>query len=445
VTTTGDESLVGCSVRMVRAGTLVLVGRQIGQGGQGVVHEATIAGQRVALKWIRPFSRTAELRAAIGALTARERPHRAFAWPIDLVESDQIAGFGYIMPLVDDRFRSFAAMLNDRRQPSFRVMVAIGQALVDAFAALHAAGLCYRDISFTNLRVDPVRAEVAIIDNDNVGVDGENVFVKGTLRFMAPEIVRDDAVPSMVTDLYSLSVFLFHLFVHGHPLEGSRTDATYGWSDGHMSETKLARRHFGEEPLFVFDPQDSSNRPLPGDPMIRWWWIYPRFLRALFERAFTVGLRDASLSGRLTEGVWRRALARLGDCVSVCPSCRAAIFWDPDDPELPCWQCGVAPPPPTVLELARHRLVLAEGATITGYHFAQSRDNRRTVGVVEAHPSETAERILRNVSATTWIATTGDQGVVSVEPTQSLWIRPMAVNFGDGAGQIVVASRRDRP
>jgi DNA-binding helix-hairpin-helix protein with protein kinase domain len=444
VTIPGDDSLVGCSVRMVRAGTLVLVGRQIGQGGQGVVHEATIAGKPVALKWIRPFSRQAELRAAIGALTARERPHRAFAWPIDLVESDQIAGFGYLMPLIDARFSSFAAMLNQRQQPSFRVMVAIGQALVDAFAALHAAGLCYRDISFTNLRVDPARAEVAIIDNDNVGVDGDSVFVKGTLRFMAPEIVRDDAVPSMVTDLYSLAVFLFHLFIHGHPLEGSRTDATYDWSAEHMSETKLVRRHFGEDPVFVFDPQDASNRPIPGDPMIRWWWIYPRFFRALFERSFTVGLREASLSGRLTEGVWRRALARLADCVSVCPSCRAAIFWDPDGPELACWRCAALPPPPTVLEVTRHRLVLAEGATVTGQHLAQSRDSSRPIAVVEAHPSDAAEKVLRNVSASTWTATTGDQGVLSVEPNQSLWIRPMSVNFGAGAGQIVVASRMER-
>jgi serine/threonine protein kinase len=44
--------------------------------------------------------------------------------------------------------------------------------LVDAFAALHSAGLCYRDISLGNLRVDPAAREAAIIDVDNVGVDG---------------------------------------------------------------------------------------------------------------------------------------------------------------------------------------------------------------------------------------------------------------------------------
>jgi hypothetical protein len=63
----------------------------------------------------------------------------------------------------------------DRRQdrpPSFRVITTIGRELVDAFAALHSAGLCYRDISFGNLRVDQAAREAEIIDVDNVGVDG---------------------------------------------------------------------------------------------------------------------------------------------------------------------------------------------------------------------------------------------------------------------------------
>ena len=35
-----------------------------------------------------------------------------------------------------------------------------------------------------------------------------------------------------MSDLHSLAVILFFLFVHGHPLEGSRLEATYGWETG---------------------------------------------------------------------------------------------------------------------------------------------------------------------------------------------------------------------
>ena len=88
------------------------------------------------------------------------------------------------MPLLEPRFVSLAQLLNTERQPSFRVITTIGRELVDAFAALHSAGLCYRDISFGNLRVDPAAREAAIIDVDNVGVDGGSALVKGTGPFM---------------------------------------------------------------------------------------------------------------------------------------------------------------------------------------------------------------------------------------------------------------------
>src|SRR5580700_9654701 len=104
-------------------------------------------------------------------------PHRSFVWPIDLVTSDQMPGFGYLMPLLESRFGSLAPILNMESNPSFRAVATIGRELVDAFSALHAAGLCYRDISFGNLRVDQEHCEVAIIDNDNVGVDGDPTLV----------------------------------------------------------------------------------------------------------------------------------------------------------------------------------------------------------------------------------------------------------------------------
>lgn len=437
------DSLTGLTVRMVRGGATVTIGRRIGEGGQGVVHEAIVGSTRLAVKWLRPGPRTGLMRHAIADLAARESPHPAFCWPIDVVESDQVGGFGYVMRRLDERFVSFAAMLNARQQPSFRALVEIGRQLVEPFAALHSAGLCYRDISFGNLHVDPEAAEVGIIDNDNAGVDGGEVFVKGTPRFMAPEIVRDEALPSTVTDLYSLAVFLFHLFMHGHPLEGCRTEASYNWSDDRVSETELALRHFGFDPLFVFDPKDASNRPVAGDPVLTWWRIYPRFFRELFERMFTTGLTDASLSGRVPEGVWRRALGRLADCVSQCPECQAAIFWDPEDPELSCWNCGVVPPPPPLLVVPGHRLVLSEGATVTVGHLTRSRSAREPAAAVEAHPSSPGSVVLRNLSDRAWTVVPVGEGPKVVDPERRLGVRPMTIDFGIASGTIQIATTGD--
>ena len=205
--------------------------------------------------------------------------------------SDELSGFGYVMPRLEPRFSSFAQLVSRSDQPPFRVVITIGRHLVTAFEVLHSTGLCYRDISFGNLWVDPGPSEVAIIDNDNVGLDGGEVFVWGTLRFMAPEVVRDEALPSTLTDLHSLAVFLFYLFMHGHPLEGQRTDESYHWEGERPPEIDIIVQNFGDSPLFVFDPADPANRPRPGEQVNLWWSIYPLSFRRVFIQAFTVGLQ----------------------------------------------------------------------------------------------------------------------------------------------------------
>jgi len=418
----------GDSLAMARGGATVTVGRRLQEGGQGVVHEVRVGDATFALKWLRPSPRTDALRSSITALTERPSPHPAFVWPIDVVTGSGLDGFGYVMRLLGPRFVSFTRMLED--QPSFRDLVTVARNLVDAIAALHASGLCYRDISLSNLFVDPVRSEVAVIDNDNVGIDGGEAFVRGTNQFMAPEIVRDEAMPSTVSDLYSLAVFLFILFMRGHPLEGRRSIAAYSWQQSeHVSENELLLRNYGFEPLFVFDPLDPSNRPAPDSPILVYWPIYPRFFRELFERSFTEGLTDASLSGRITGSGWRRALSRLGDLHATC-SCRAAVFYDPDEPDRPCWRCGEVPPTPALLRLPGRTVVLSEGVVITADHLRRDRGGDDSVAVVEAHPTLTGGLVLRNVSSQPWSVRPEHEELKTVAPAQRLGVRPMRIDFG---------------
>ncbi len=432
----------GDVVRMVRAGTPIRLEARVAEGGQGLVYRGRMdSGTQVAVKWYRPGVYADHQRRVIGALTSHARAHPAFAWPIDLVECRRVPGFGYVMQWVPDRFGSLIEMLGAPQQPSFRVLAAIGRELADAFAALHASGLCYRDISFGNLLVDPAQCEVAIVDNDNVGTEGGEVFVRGTLRFMAPEVICEDALPSTVSDLHSLAVFLFFLLVHGHPLEGRRVQSSYTWQpDRHLSETDLAIRNFGTDPLFVFDPADTSNAPEPGDPMQIWWPIYPQYIKDLFMRAFGSGLKDASLSGRVTESEWRQALIRLGDNVSAC-SCTASVFWDPDDPELPCWNCKTVPAPPPLLELPGHVIVLSEGAVLSNDHLTRDQDYRTPRALVERHPGRPGEVVLRNLSETKWTVEPPGEGVKTVKPRQRLGVRPMTIDFGPVRGTIRVPDR----
>lgn len=428
----------GQALRMERAGAVLTVEQRIGEGGQGVVHAARLNGAPFAVKWFRPDTSNYEMRKSITALIRRGRPHPAFVWPIDLVGSDHVPGFGYVMPLLEARFVSLAQLLNQDIQPSFRDIATIGRELVDVFAALHAAGLCYRDISFGNLLVDPAACQVAIIDVDNVGVDGGIVMVKGTGPFMAPEILRDEALPSTVTDLHSLAVMLFYLLMHGHPLDGLRTDASRG-SGGHgeESELKLLVRHYGLEPLFIFDPHDPSNRPVSGNLVVNWWPIYPHQCRRVFKQAFTTGLHDASLNGRVTEGTWRRVLLSLHDCVFSCPGCGAAVFYDPEQPKQPCWYCYVPLPTPLKLKLPGSLLVLSEGAVVTSHHLNRDRDYQTACAVVEPHPGRPGQVVLRNLTDKPWTVVPDGEEPKRVAPSQRLGVRPLRIDFGSASGHIL--------
>jgi serine/threonine protein kinase len=208
---------------------------------------------------------------------------------MELASEDKLPAFGYIMPLREPRYKGVVDLMKARMDPSFRALATAGFELANNFLQLHSKGLCYRDISFGNVFLDPNADEILICDNDNVAVDGAfRGGILGTPRFMAPEIVRGESLPNIQSDLFSLAVLLFYMFMVHHPLEGRRELAIHSFDLPAM--TKL----YGKEPLFIFDPDDRSNEPVRGyhDNALDSWPIYPQFIRDLFIKAFKRGVQD---------------------------------------------------------------------------------------------------------------------------------------------------------
>jgi DNA-binding helix-hairpin-helix protein with protein kinase domain len=326
-------SLQGRTLRMVQAGKPVSVGERVSEGDAFTVYRASAGDAPLAVSWYPDLPGTRSPAKLLTWLVDIGSPHPAFTWPIDTVMSEEMPGFGLIMPLPEPGLESLGHLLSRAESPSFPVLISIARQLVSAFEGLHEAAMCYRDIGLGTILVDADQGAVALVDIDAIAPDHSERYFGSTSPFMAPEVVRGEAPVSWRSDRHCMAVLLFFLFMRGHPLDGSMTGPDAG------DESEVALRTFGLEPVFVFDPKDDSNRPVPGDPVLLWWPVYPRFVRVLFERAFTVGLSDPS-SGRVTEEQWLSALARLEDCVWTC-SCRASVFRDPDDPARRCWNCGL--------------------------------------------------------------------------------------------------------
>jgi DNA-binding helix-hairpin-helix protein with protein kinase domain len=297
----------------------------------------------VAVKWYFQHAATPQQETILESLVAMGPPDHRFLWPIEVVAKESSGGgIGYAMPLREQRFSGVVELLKGTVQPSFATLTTAGINLVEAFRQLHARGRSYRDINEGGVFVDFKTGDVLICDNDNVYIDGlGDAGVKGKMRWMAPEIVVGKANPSFDTDLYSLGVLLFYMFVVHHPLEGKRESDIRAFD--HHASMKL----YGTDPVYIYDPLNDSNRPIKQfhKNAIVMWKNYPRFLHRVFEKCFTDGIRDPA-HGRVRLPEWRKCLVQLRDSIYHCSRCQAEVFFDAEQfaanggAMAPCIECG---------------------------------------------------------------------------------------------------------
>ena len=344
------------------------------------------------------------------------------------------------MPLREPRFKGIVELMKRRIDANFRELATAGFQLADSYLQLHAKGLCYRDISFGNVFFDPQSGEVRICDNDNVDINGEWGGIAGTPRFMAPEIVMKQAQPSTQTDLFSLSVLLCYMLMMHHPLEGARELSI------HCLDFPAMKRLYGTEALFIFDPADPSNAPVFGqqDNPLVFWPIYPQFLRELFTRAFTDGIRDPR-NGRVREGEWRAAMTRLRDSIFYC-ACGAENCFDMDVLQSAagagtCWSCGCPLALPPRIRINKHVVMLNHDTKLYPHHIDNQQLNNFATPVAEIsrHPQDPNIWGLKNLTNERWVATLPDGTVKDVEPGRNVTIAVgVKINFGRAEGEIRV-------
>jgi len=428
----------GQIVQTVTSGMPCTAEKFLGGGGQGEVYKADLQGQKVALKWYFPAQATPEQYTALETLIKKGPPTEKFLWPMELASSPDVRDYGYIMPLRAPHYKSIVDLMKQNVDPTFRALATAGLELADSFLALHAMGLCYRDISFGNVFFAPDSGEILICDNDNVAVDGEaEAGVLGTPRFMAPEIVRGEALPTMQTDLYSLAVLLFYMLMVHHPLEGKKE------IDIKCLDLPAMNKLYGTEPLFIFDPDDDSNRPDPthhANALI-YWPLYPQFLRDLFIKAFTDGIEDP-LNGRVRESEWRGAMVRLRDAIFYCGNCFAENFYDVEalqasggDPGT-CWSCDSQLTLPPRIRIEDQIVMLNHDTFLYPHHVDAGKmyDFSKPVAQVTQHPRDPNIWGLRNLSDEKWVITTNDGTIKDVEASRSVTLAVGTWEFAQVGG-----------
>ena len=296
--------------------------KELGAGGQGTVYKVHYGGKDYALKWYHKPGKQ-EFYDNLKHNIDKGSPSSAFLWPLFLTEKDSEGCYGYLMELRDPVYREFSDFLLAKvKFQSVEAMIEAGINICYGFRRLHSAGYSYQDLNDGNFFINPANGDVLICDNDNVAPPGTKTGILGKCRYMAPEVVMRKSDPNPQSDRFSLAVILFLLLFNNHPLEGEQV-VKYAC----LTE-KNEKVFFGSHPVFIYDPQDTSNRPVPGIHVnvLLLWKQYPDYVRTLFQDQFSQdALHDPSR--RITEKEWlNELLLPLRHDLIRCPRCGNEIF-----------------------------------------------------------------------------------------------------------------------
>ena len=345
----------------------IVVKKLLGQGGQGFVYKVEYDGKPMALKWyfksklhnIKEFENNLKINIEKG------KPNNSFLWPIDIVKDKTNSGsLGYIMELRPDGYNELADFLVMKAK--FKNNLAEINAALDiccAFRALHLKGLSYQDLNDGNFFINGETGRVLICDNDNVAPDGDNTTgIRGKARYMAPEVVSGKSTPNTQSDKFSLAVVLFILLYRNHPLEGCKTLVPC------MTE-KHELKFYGENPIFIYDPNITTNRPAKGvhDNAIRIWNYYPKFIKDMFIKSFSQDLIK-NPDKRIIEREWADTFIKLRDSLVNCPFCDDEFFADTKTNQVVCANCGKTINRPGIIQCGQYAIPIFVGNKLYKCH-----------------------------------------------------------------------------
>ncbi len=378
----------------------------LGSGGQGTVYRAKHSGKDYALKmYFAHKLRSPDIfRENLSRLT-EEKVDSAFVMPLMLTEKTD-GSFGFLMELVPPEYKPFSDVLNAKVKLSgLYSVVNSAIKITSAFRALHNSGKSYQDLNDGGFFIRPTDGDVLICDCDNIAPYGEHLGIAGKPGYMAPEIVRGEKAPDKFTDRYSLAVVLFRLLLRGDPLEGGKVLKSVCLTE------EAERRHYGFEPLFVYDPVDDSNRPVRGvhNNTIKFWQIMPDYIKEAFEFSFTTGLNEPQK--RLIEKQWLDLLIRLRGDITAC-SCGSQNFLSAmktdEERKLIC-TCGNHYAKPLSLVGEKSRILLFDGAKVFD-------ENVKVLAEVVRNKKNPALWGLKNLTENEWNCTLPNGTEKNVDP-----------------------------
>ena len=310
--------------------------RKLGEGGQGVVWE--LEGGKYAVKVVKAKDRLAAERLeqrykVIKGMDLKDLP---VAKPLLLLQRPAL---GYLMEIATGMIPLKALLIPPADTNPLKWYIATGGLrrrlsllirLAEVLATLHSRGIIYGDLSPQNIFISEEQAfaEIFLIDLDNLRIHTRGDEFIYTPGYGAPELLKQTAGITSLSDCHSFAVIAFQLLCLAHPLIGDYVN------DG---EPELEEKAYLGNIPWVGNQSDQTNALSTGLPMHI--TCSPRTLK-LLARAFEAGLADPTLRPSLNE--WREVLENASDALLTCPGCGSDYFFIPKQPD--CCFCDERQP-----------------------------------------------------------------------------------------------------
>lgn len=279
------------------------IAQPIGSGGEGAIYVDQTQPDRVVKLFINPtFEREQKVAAMIQAPPPhvierfdKGRPLVRFAWPIEVIRTEQGVFAGFTMPRIDtaqsiglERF--FLARerqrLRNRDDYPFRLSIAINIAQV--LHDLHRVGHACIDLKPQNILIDTSQGFISLVDCDSFRITTASQMFPAavaTAEYLAPEFHGNPQSANHAQDLFAAALLFFRLLNNDIAPTTGIVDRSNAPSDapGRIREGLLLPNSLAE------------MRPIPTDIH----QLLPDDTLALFCRAFSAaGSRPSLLQWR---------------------------------------------------------------------------------------------------------------------------------------------------
>lgn len=301
--------------------------------GQGDIYKVFNVRKEVfALKLFHPGGNKKKQLKQIERLIRRGQACEAFVIPMEIVYYK--GRIGYVMEYIGPEYMNAAALFNGVEKDGvmvnlpWHVKLTLLACIVEPFVVLNTAKLGIMDIKFDNIKIDLNNLKVKVLDTDTIVYSKDKSVVLGTVGFMPPDTMMKREIPNEYNDVYAIAVLIFMTLMGAHPLDGKRRTQPCN----EQIDTYL----FGTHPVYMFNPNDASNRPIPQDSfgrnqqqVIDKFNKYPKYFKDAMRQTFVEGLYDGEKRTPLTE--WLEILERLYNDSFICEQCGEEYFLDTNE------------------------------------------------------------------------------------------------------------------